>query len=316
MCRAFLCFAGLLLVSPLLAQTRPPIWEWELPQIQTTVNKIRAGRDLTPKIWPNGARVAVALSFDMDCESNFLSSGQGLSRAEYAARVGMPRILRMLEQQQVPATFFIPAVDGLLHPEAVDAILNSPLKHEIGIHGWIHESIVDLKPGEEEKLTRRAFEWWTKRLGHKPRGIRTPSWDFTNETYAIIRGLGLDYDSSLMADDRPYEILAEGKATGLVELPVKWILDDWTYYCFDLRARTYHRMGDDEVYEIYKAEFDQAYEEGSLFLLTLHPLISGYPSRLVMVERLLTYIRSKPDVWFAALDQVAMVAREQLKAAH
>jgi peptidoglycan/xylan/chitin deacetylase (PgdA/CDA1 family) len=312
--RIYLCFAGLLLISPLLAQTRPPIWEWDIPQIQAAVNKIRAGRDLTPKTWPNGAHVAVALSFDMDCESNFLSSGQGLSRAEYAARVGIPRILRMLERQQVQATFFIPAVDGLLHPEAVDAILNSPLKHEIGIHGWIHESIVDLKPGEEEKLTQRAFEWWTKRLGHKPQGIRTPSWDFTNKTCAIIRRLGLDYDSSLMADDRPYEILAEGEPTGLVELPVKWILDDWTYYSFDLRARTYHRMGDEEVYDIYKAEFDQAYEEGSLFLLTLHPLISGYGSRLVMVERLLTYIRSKPDVWFAALDQVAMVAREQLKA--
>jgi peptidoglycan/xylan/chitin deacetylase (PgdA/CDA1 family) len=307
-------FAGLLLVSPLLAQTRPPVWEWELPEIEATVNKIRAGRDLTPKKWPSGARVAVAITFDMDCESNELSSGspQALSRAEYAARVGMPRILRMLERQKVPATFFIPAVDGLLHPDAADAILKSPLKHEIGIHGWIHESIVDLKPGEEEKLTRRAFEWWTKRVGCKPVGIRTPAWDFTNKTYAIIRELGLDYDSSLMADDRPYEIVAEGKPTGLVELPVEWILDDYAYFSFDLRSNMYHRIGDEEVFEIYKAEFDQACEEGTLFLLTLHPLVSGHRSRLAMVERLLTYIRSKPEVWFGTLDQVAMAARAQL----
>ena len=152
MIRIVCTLAAQLLVSSLLAQNRPPAWEWELPEIQAAVNKVRAGRDLTPKKWPGGARVAVAISFDMDCESAPLRSGeyspQPLSRGEYGARVGMPRILQMLERHKVPATFFIPAVDGLLHPDAVDAILSSPLKHEVGIHGWIHEPLPALKPGE------------------------------------------------------------------------------------------------------------------------------------------------------------------------
>jgi len=98
MTRIIISMAGLLLLSPSLsAQTGSPVWEWNFPQIQTVVQKVRAGRDLTPKPWPHGARMAVALSFDFDAESGFLVSGnysaQPLSRGEFGPRVGVPRIL-------------------------------------------------------------------------------------------------------------------------------------------------------------------------------------------------------------------------------
>ena len=299
----------LLPLAVAMAQTPPPVWRWDFPQIQALVNKVRAGRDLTPKQWPNGARVAVALSFDVDAETGFLRSGyyspQALSRGEYGPRVGVPRILKLAETYQIPITFFIPAVSGQLHPEAVDAILRSPMKHEIGVHGWVHERITELGPEEERQLTRRAFEWWTARLGRKPMGIRTPSWDFTSETLAIIRELGFLYDSSLMGDDRPYEILREGKPTGLVELPVEWILDDAAYYSYDRPSYAYFRTGDNDVYETYRAEFDKAYEERTLFLLTMHPFITGHRSRIAQLERLIVHIQSKPGVWFATHEQVA-----------
>ena len=153
-----------------------------------------------------------------------------------------------------------------------------------------------MKPGQERELTTRAFEWWTQRLGHKPAGIRTPSWDFTGDTLAIIRDLGFAYDSSLMADDRPYEIIAEGKPTGLVELPVEWILDDYAYYSYDRHSDAYNRVGDSDVYEIYKGEFDRAYEEGTMFLLTMHPFVTGHRSRLTALDRLVAYMQSKPGV--------------------
>ncbi len=310
---ALLAFA----VSSVFAQQTPPVWKWDFPRIAETVNKIRAGRDLTPKAWPNGARVAVALSFDMDSETGFLRSGnfspQPLSRGQYGPRVGVPRILKMIEKHGVPVTFFIPAVSGQLHPEAVDAILKSPLKNEIGVHGWVHERLTDLSPEEERQLTRRAFDFWTQRLGHKPAGIRTPSWDFTSETLSIIRDLGFLYDSSLMGDDRPYEIVAEGKPAGLVELPVEWILDDYTYYSYDRPSYAYHRMSDSDVLEIYRGEFDKAYEEGTLFLLTMHPFVTGHRSRLAALERLIVHMKSKPGVWFATHEQVARAAAKQLK---
>lgn len=298
------------------AQTLPPVWQWDYPAIERTVNTVRAGRDLTPKRWPNGARVAVALSFDMDAETGSLRSGvyspQPLSRGQYGPRVGVPRILKLFEKHGVPATFFVPAVSGQLHPDTIDAILKAPQKHEIGVHGWVHERISDLKPEEERTLSRRAFDFWTQRLGHKPVGIRTPSWDFTSETLSIIRELGFSYDTSLMGDDRPYEIVAEGKPTGLVELPVEWILDDFAYYSYDRPSSAYFRMGDNDVYEIYKAEFDKAYEEGTLFLLTMHPFVSGHRSRIAQLERLVAYIKTKPGVWFATHQDVARVAAQQL----
>ncbi len=312
-----LFFCNIVLGSSLLAQQAPPVWKWDYPRIAATVNKVRAGHDLTPKSWPNGARVAVALSFDMDAETAFLRSGylsaQPLSRGEYGPRVGVPRILRMLEKQGVPATFFIPAVSAQLHRDAVDAILKSPLGHEIGIHGWVHERLTELPAEEERDLTRRAFEFWTRRLGRPPAGIRTPSWDFTGETLSLIRDLGFLYDSSLMGDDRPYEILAEGQPTGLIELPVEWILDDYTYYSYDRPSYAYHRMGDQDVLEIYRGEFDKAYEEGTLFLLTMHPFVTGHRSRLAALDRLIVHMKSKHGVWFATHEQVARAAAKQLQ---
>jgi len=181
------------------------------------------------------------------------------------------------------------------------------------VHGWLHERITELSPPEERDLTFRAFEWWTRRLGRKPRGIRTTSWDFTSETLAIIRDLGFLYDSSLMGDDRPYEIVAQGVPTGIVELPVEWILDDYTYYCLDWQSHAYHRMADSGVYEIYQAEFDAAYAEGTLFLLTMHPFITGHRSRLAALERLLEHMLSRPGVWFATHERVAIEAACRLR---
>lgn len=260
--------------------------------------------------------MAVALSFDMDAETGFLRCGylsaQPLSRGEYGPRVGVPRILKMPEQHGAPATFFIPAVSAQLHPEAVDAILKSRLRHEIGVHGWMHERLTELSAEEERRLTRRAFDFCTERLGRKPAGIRTPSWDFTAETLSLIRELGFLYDSSLMGDDRPYEIPAEGKPTGLAELPVEWILDDYTYYSYDRPSSAYRRVSDNDVFEIYRGEFDKAYQEGTMFLLTMHPFVTGHRSRLAALERLVVHMKSKPGVWFATHEQVARTATAQL----
>ena len=186
-----------------------------------------------------------------------------------------------------------------LHPEAIDAILKSPLKRGIGVHGWVHEVLSSLTGDEERELTRRAVEFWTKRLGRRPVGIRCPSWDFTRDTLSLIREFGFLYDSSLMGDDRPYEIVAEGKPTGTVELPVEWILDDFACYSYDRPNYAYIRMSDSAVYDVYKAEFDKAYKEGTMFLLTMHPQITGHRSRIVVLERLVAYMKSRPGVWFA-----------------
>jgi peptidoglycan/xylan/chitin deacetylase (PgdA/CDA1 family) len=115
-----------------------------------------------------------------------------------------------------------------------------------------------------------------------------------------------------MGDDRPYEVLDNGTPSGLVELPVEWILDDYAYYGFDWSNYSYHRIGDRDVLEIYKAEFDVAYEEGTLFLLTMHPFVTGHRSRVLVLDQLIEYIRAKSGVWFATHEQVARAAAARL----
>src|SRR5580693_537408 len=140
--------AGLILIAIASAQERSatqPGTKWTDEQLRQGVELARVGRKLTPKSWPNNARVAVCLSFDVDNESYLLAGGETsattLSAADFGAETGLPRILDLLDRYQVPASFFIPAVSALLHPEMIPAILKSG-RHEIGVHGWIHESLV------------------------------------------------------------------------------------------------------------------------------------------------------------------------------
>ncbi len=291
-------------------------WQWSLDKVKAHVNRVRAGKDLTPETWPNGARVAVALSFDFDAETNALRDMQlspGLfSQGEYSARVAIPRILGLLDKYNIPASFFVPAITAKLHPEEIQSIVQNG-RHEIGMHGWIHERNSLLTEGEEHELMQKSYDVLKEATGKAPVGIRTPSWDFSPSTLKLILELGLLYDSSLMADDRPYEILQDGKPTGVVELPVEWLLDDYPYFGFDRYSSVRPHIKPDDVLDIWTAEFDQAYEEGTLFVLTMHPKYIGHRSRIAMLEKLIQHILSKKNVWFATHEAIARAAKENLE---
>lgn len=294
----------------LLPQEKPEQKPWLLSpdQVKSAVSKVRAGKDLTPSTWPEGARVAVALSFDFDAETNALRDGDYspgiLSQGEYAARVAIPRILALLDKYRIPASFFVPAVTALLHPDEIKAIVAKG-RHEVGMHGWIHERNSLLSEEEERDLMKKSFATLQEMTGRAPAGIRTPSWDFSPSTLKIIRELGLLYDSSLMADDRPYELLEDGKPTGVIELPVEWLLDDYPYFGFDRYAAIRPHIAPMDVMAIWAAEFDKAYEEGTLLVLTMHPKYIGHRSRMLMLEKLIEHMLSRKNVWFATHEDIA-----------
>lgn len=291
-------------------------WLWSLEQIKLKVEKVRAGTDLTPDIWPEGAKVAVAFSFDFDAETNALRDmkiSPGIfSQGEYAARIAIPRILTLLDKYRIPATFFVPAVSALLHQKEMQAIISKG-HHEIGIHGWIHERNSLLSEEEERELMKRSYDTLKQITGKAPTGIRTPSWDFSQSTLKIIRELGLLYDSSLMADDRPYELLEEGKPTGIVELPVEWILDDYPYFGFDRYSSVRPHIAPMDVFSIWAAEFEKAHEEGTLFILTMHPKYIGHRSRIMMLEKLIQHMLTYKNVWFATHEEVAEYLKKGIK---
>lgn len=281
-------------------------WQWDEATWREQVGHVRAGRPLRPG-WPDGARVAVALSFDSDHETIPLRDGETgpgkLSRGEYGARVGAPRILALLARRGIPATFFMPAVSALLHPDEVRRYAAEG--HEVAMHGWIHERIEALPPGSERELALRSADVLEKSTGTRPVGIRTPSWDFSPATLGIIRELGLTYDSSLMADDEPYEIVQDGEPSGVVEIPVEWIRDDAVYFPMERYTALRPYASPRSVLTIWTDEFEGAYADGGLFQLTMHPHVIGHRSRMVVLTELIEHMAARPGVWFASHAQIA-----------
>ncbi|HLN10438.1 MAG TPA: polysaccharide deacetylase [Xanthobacteraceae bacterium] len=282
-------------------------WQWPEEHWRKLVRHVRAGRSYRPDSWKNAARCAVALSFDSDHETNELRDGGTsigrMSWGQYGNRVCVPRILALLERYDVPATFYVPAVAALLHPDEQRRIVAEG--HEIGIHGWIHELNSGLPYEAERDLMLRSADTLERITKLRPVGVRTPSWDFSPGTLAIQKELGLLYDSSLMADEDCYELMLDGEETGITEVPVEWVRDDAVYFMMNrfqsLRPYTPPR----DVLDIFLRELDAAYEDGGLFQLTMHPHIIGYRSRIFILEEIIRHARSRTDVWFATHAQVA-----------
>jgi peptidoglycan/xylan/chitin deacetylase (PgdA/CDA1 family) len=265
------------------------------------VNRVRAGRRLRPPAWPQRARCAVALSFDRDHETFELGAGgEAIGRlawGEFGRRVGVPRILALLERHGVPATFFCPAVATLIGPEEPARI--AAAGHEIGIHGWIHENTSMLDAATERALMLRARDTLATLSGQVPVGHRAAQWDASADTVAIVRELGLLYDSSLMADEEPYELLLDGAPGGVVEVPVEWLRDDAVYFLFSRNPATRPYATPEDELRIFFREFDAAWEEGSVVQLVLHPFVIGHCSRLWIFEEIIRHAQAKGRVWFA-----------------
>ncbi len=277
-----------------------PTWKWSDDRIAEFWGRLSAGRSLKPATWPSGAVVAVALSFDYQMgtiyEQNPAASTS--TNSQYDGRAGLPRLLKLLDKHSVPASFFVTGVTAKFFPDTIKQIVASG-RHEIGVHGWIHERTTDVPPEEERRLLQTAIEALQAVTGKKPVGYRSPSWEFSGNTVSLLREFSFLYDSGMMADDDPYEIVVDKKPSGLIEIPVEWLRDDAMYY------PRQDPQSPEDVYEVWKGEFDKAYEEHGLFQVTMHPRISGHRSRVLMLDKLIGYMKGHRGVWFATHEQVA-----------
>ncbi len=282
---------------------------WETPETEwrADVNRVRAGRRLAPSQWPGGARCALALSFDCDHETFELGTGRAaigrVAWGEFGRRTGVPRVLAVLDRHGVRASFFVPAVAGLIEPDALGPIVEAG--HEIGIHGWIHENTSLLSRDVERELMLRSRDALQEMTGQSPVGHRAANWDLSAHTIDLVAELGLAYDSSLMADDSCYELLSDNKPTGVVEIPVDWVRDDAAYLLFNRDPPTRPWTPPEAVFDIFRREFDGAYAEGGVCQLVMHPFVIGYRSRIWILEQLIQHAQSKGDVWFPTHAELA-----------
>lgn len=283
-----------------------PLWSWQEERWRGVVTRVRAGRSLKPKKWKGGARAAVALSFNLGNEIGALArSGASiveLSQGHYGARSGLARCLALLRRHSVPATFFVPAVAAMLYAEDLKAIIAGG--HEIALNGWIGEINTALSGEVERDLLVGARDALERMTGVKPQGIRAAGHAFSENTLGLMRELGLLYDSSLMADDEPYELLDNGQPTGLIEVPPDHGRNDATFFGAVRQGQA--PASGEAVFDNFRRELELAFEEGGLFQLSLSPDLIGHRSRLWVLDETLKLARTLPGVWFATHQDIAL----------
>lgn len=267
--------------------------------------------------WPGGAKCAVMLSFDVDGDTIWKNGAKdikggkqflrGSSVGNYGPNCAVRRIMDILESHGIPATFFVPAKVMEDHPELF--VEMNKRGFEIGHHGYHHERYVDLTPQEQRAIIEKSQDIFQRIIGKKAIGYRTPSGDWARETAGILYEMGFSYSSSMRGDDRPYRTAIDGKMTDFIEMAPKWDLDDFVQFGYNLypaEPSGQDRIaGIEQVYENFKQEFDGYYREGLCFVIQCHPQIIGSPGRLLMYQRLIEYIQSKKNVWFATGSQIA-----------
>lgn len=256
-------------------------------------------------MWPEGARCAASFTFDFDAEEVWIGEDPGnaekpgvLSQGIYGAKVAVPLILELLDRHGVRSSFFAPGRVAETYPERIKEIVAAG--HELGHHGYTHTSPIRLSRTEEEAELARGLEI-LRSFGTEIVGYRSPSWDLSAHTLALLEAHGFRYSSNLMDDIRPYR----HEGTGVVELPVQWTLDDAPHFWFDGATWTKKISTTTEVREIWQEEFLGIRELGGACIFTMHPQIIGRPGRLRFLDEMIGFVVSHEDVWVATCAEIA-----------
>lgn len=262
--------------------------------------------------WPDGYTAAAAFTFDVDAESCLLAHDPAatrrmslMSHQSYGARVGVARLLRVLERHDVRGTFFVPGFTAESYPDTVRAIIDGG--HEIGHHGYLHESMQGIDARTEAGYLDRGLEALERITGLRPTGYRAPWWEMNWHTPELLSQRGFRYDSSLLDGDAPYRFhVGPGRPETLIEIPVDWALDDWEQYAF-YPGWTGSGVIESpaKVREMWALEAIAQHREGGCFVLTNHPFISGRPSRAAALDQLIETVKDLPGMWLATLGEIA-----------
>jgi len=278
--------------------------------------------------------ILCAFGVDVDAVAGWLGSYGGedspddISRGLFAGEVGAPRLLKLFAEQQLRTTWFIPGHSIETFPEQMKAVVEAG--HEVGIHGYSHENPIAMTPAQEEAVLDRSIELVTQLAGKRPTGYVAPWWEFSNVTNELLLKKGIKYDHSLMHNDfHPYYVrvgdswtkidyskhpdawmkpLQRGQETDLVEIPANWYLDDLPPMMFIKKSPNSHGfVNPRHLEEMWRDQFDGVYRENeyAVFTMTIHPDVSGRPQVLLMLERLIQYIRSHDGVRFVTFDEIA-----------
>ncbi|GIU56109.1 polysaccharide deacetylase [Arthrobacter sp. NicSoilC12] len=276
-----------------------------------------------PITWPEGHRAAASFTFDVDAESCTIAHDPQSTRRmslmthqSYGPKVAVPRILQILERQQIQATFFVPGFTAECYPDVVRRIADGG--HEIAHHGYLHEPMQGIDAATEARYLDRGLDALAKAAGVRPTGYRAPWWELNWHSPALLADRGFLYDSSLLDGDAPYRFsVAEADPRDLVEIPVDWALDDWEQYAFYPGVTGSGVIESPaKVLEMWTLEAEAHHAAGSCFVLTNHPFISGRPSKAVALEQLMERVKSMDGMWVTTMEKIAQHTRDSVEEIH
>jgi peptidoglycan-N-acetylglucosamine deacetylase len=258
--------------------------------------------------WRAGHAAVAVLSFDVDAESAILAQGRRyadqamvMTHQAFGPRTGVPRLLELLAEYGLRATFFIPGLTAERYPDTVERVLAEG--HEVGHHSHSHRSPVTLTHEEERADFERALAA-LRAAGAEPRGHRAALWEASWLTPKLVAEHGLRYDSSLMDADVPY--LLDTGVGEIAELPPHWSLDDWEQYAFLPQPDIGSTMSSPPaVAEAWIHELDAMRRHGALFMLTCHPFLSGRAGRVEALRRVIEAGLERSDVRFCTCSELA-----------
>ena len=266
---------------------------------------------------PPGKKVAVNLGCDFDAQSiwdgsfNLLSPAY-MSRGQFGAEVGAPRLLELFKKYDIKTSWFIPGHTADTFPDICKEVLAAG--HEIGCHGYVHENPTKATYEQETKVMQMALESLDKIGAPKPLTYRSPYWDFSPNTIKILEENGFLYDSSLMGNDlhpyyprpvTPHSDRANefGEPSKILELPVSWFLDDFPQTEYMTGGQEGQRPAQD-IYDRWASIFDYACTlEGACYILTTHPQTIGRAHMIQMYEQLINYMAER-GAWFATAAEI------------
>ncbi|GGJ37627.1 polysaccharide deacetylase family protein [Paenarthrobacter histidinolovorans] len=287
------------------------------------MNQTAFADSLHPATWPGDYRAAASFTFDVDAESCTIAHDPSstrrmslMSHQSYGPRIAVPRLLQILQRQDIKATFFIPGFTAESYPDVVRRIADDG--HEIAHHGYLHEPMQGIDAATEASYLDRGLEALESVAGVRPVGYRAPWWELNWQSPALLADRGFLYDSSLLDGDAPYRMaVAEGDPRDIVEIPVDWALDDWEQYGFYPGVTGSGVIESPaKALEMWTLEAQAHHSQGSCFVLTNHPFISGRPSRAVALEQLIERVKGLDGMWITTLAEIAQHTKDTVQDIH
>lgn len=278
---------------------------------------------LHPITWPEGVKAAASFTFDVDAESCTIAHDPAstrrmslMSHQSYGPKVAVPRLLKILDRQDIKGTFFIPGFTAESYPDVVRRIADGG--HEIAHHGYLHEPMQGIDAATEASYLDRGLEALANVAGVRPVGYRAPWWELNWQSPALLADRGFLYDSSLLDGDAPYRMsVAEDDPRDIVEIPVDWALDDWEQYAFYPGITGSGVIESPaKALEMWTLEAQAHHAQGSCFVLTNHPFISGRPSRAVALEQLIERVKGLEGMWVTTLAEIAQHTKDTVQEIH